>query len=812
MKKTSIVYALLWSASIVSAADYAPEQDTWCITYLSTYLTPVSNQANSPALTRPAEEPGRQPIAPSLKPTFAANISTRRTQASFNTELPTSIILPQSSGAVGLSSDGPEFSTSGTEPIAVQSDTGTQPPDPLTEPVIDEVATSSLSIDLDSTVSTDAIPTSSGLVEAAGRSVIFQVSVTDNEKSGINRRQATGGFVGNENPQICTFAAIFNLAEGQLFEGDAPIYYSGESYKELSGQDLPASGSITKTFEDSGRLVFRNPGLPNGRAGFCQTPDGIVYVTFTNGPVGCIPVELVVYDVTQCQDGRLVGEDDVTATASRTVPQNTTTPGGIGPEVTSSIEDSTTMEINTRSEDSETQPGTIDPSSQTSAAGPSASSSSAIASISQSETSVIDGTASVPTDSARESVPEATTLATATTLSTDDVITSNTLDTDSETETEVETLTTNTDNTVLETTTSTVDITIADTTAASTTTGSDPPGPQCTDTNNPYIAPNGVTFTLSCNTVVGTIVLQSIGMSNFILCVQACSEIEACVASEFYKPAFLCYLFSEVFDGPANDSEDSDAAIKVPVITDTTTATTDASTTISDAPKPECTSTNNPYTASNGVTFTLYCNTVMNGFAPIAFFTAEDFIVCIQACSEIEACVGVEFNRLNSACVTVSQIIDGTSQGAGSSDVALKDPVLGDTTAAITDTMTADTTTADIPILDTTTTDALVADTTTSATPTEISDPSPCEDLGSHVTVDSTSYVLSCNTIFAFSAYDAFEVPSFLACIQACSVNFQCNVGIVFQKEISRCYIVAAIYSSDDPNPGYDTARIRGGA
>jgi hypothetical protein len=42
--------------------------------------------------------------------------------------------------------------------------------------------------------------------------------------------------------------------------------------------------------------VFRNSGLPNGDAGFCQVSDGQVYITFTTGPPGCVPVNLAVYD------------------------------------------------------------------------------------------------------------------------------------------------------------------------------------------------------------------------------------------------------------------------------------------------------------------------------------------------------------------------------------------------------------------------------------------------------------------------------------------------------------------------------------
>ncbi|OBS19973.1 hypothetical protein FPOA_11696 [Fusarium poae] len=638
MKTLAFVSTLLGSASVVSAVDYAPKQDTWCVTYLSTYLVPVSDQANSPVLTRPAEEPSRQPVRPSLEPTFAANISTQQTKASFSTDLTTSLLLPESSITSETSSDDAVSSTFDTEPTVAQSGSGSQSLDPTTEPVIDETVTSSLSTDLGSSISTDAIPTSSGLVEPAGRPVIFRVFVNENEKRNINRRQAIGGFVGNENPQICTFAATFNLAEGQLFEGGTPIYYSGESFKELSGQDLPSSGSITKTFEDSGRLVFRNSGLPNGQAGFCQTPDGIVYVTFTNGPAGCIPVDLVVYDVTQCQNGRIVGDDDATSTASATVPQDTTTPEGTSVEVTSrivvtsSIVDTTTVKITaTSSEASMSESESAGVSIQTSdaevsdvvsseATEPSLSLSSATTSISLSESSITDvvetstvldptsrtstaeetdDTASViSTDSTSETVSEAATAATTTSLSTDDVITTSTIVTNSETVTTMETSATDTDTTIPETTTSTEDATVMDTTTAdttsddttaistmttdaSTTTSAGPNTDECANTNNPYSAPNGVSVTLTCGTSAISDILDIFTTDNFVLCIQVCSESATCLGVQFDKRISECLLFSR-FDGTL-DSVFFNIALKDPIIIDTTTSTTDTATTGSNA-------------------------------------------------------------------------------------------------------------------------------------------------------------------------------------------------------------------------------------
>jgi hypothetical protein len=129
--------------------------------------------------------------------------------------------------------------------------------------------------ELESVVSTNTMPTSSGIIEPEGRSIIFQVSIPnipDNEKRSVNKR-VSGGFVGNDNPGTCTFANVFNLADDQLFEGGVPIYYSpGEDYKELSGQEIPSEGAIKSTFMVSGqRLVFKNPSCPMARQASVRT-------------------------------------------------------------------------------------------------------------------------------------------------------------------------------------------------------------------------------------------------------------------------------------------------------------------------------------------------------------------------------------------------------------------------------------------------------------------------------------------------------------------------------------------------------------
>ncbi|RKL44332.1 hypothetical protein BFJ72_g4065 [Fusarium proliferatum] len=65
-------------------------------------------------------------------------------------------------------------------------------------------------------------------------------------------------------------ASAFSLSDGRLLDDGKPIYYNGEDYKELQGQQTtPPRGAVTTTFAGDGRfLLFRSPDLPNGEAGF----------------------------------------------------------------------------------------------------------------------------------------------------------------------------------------------------------------------------------------------------------------------------------------------------------------------------------------------------------------------------------------------------------------------------------------------------------------------------------------------------------------------------------------------------------------
>ncbi|KAJ4015518.1 hypothetical protein NW766_005862 [Fusarium irregulare] len=242
----------------------------------------------------------------------------------------TSITIPESPQTSLLSSADFGTSTLNNDPTRAQSESSAVNLDTTISTLTDVPTTS-----LDSITGTESVPISSGIGmnEPVGRRVIFQIVAPDNKKRDLNKR-ATNGFVGNENPNICTFATTFNLAEDQLFNAGVPIFYSGEDFKELSGQGSPSSAAIRTTFGESGQqLVFQNSGLPNGEASFCQNSNGQIYIVFTTGPSSCVPVNLAVYDdvnyvlVEQCQNGRLVGVDDLTSATGITISETTSATG-----------------------------------------------------------------------------------------------------------------------------------------------------------------------------------------------------------------------------------------------------------------------------------------------------------------------------------------------------------------------------------------------------------------------------------------------------------------------------------------------------
>ncbi|KAF5534395.1 hypothetical protein FMEXI_11295, partial [Fusarium mexicanum] len=251
MVKSGII-SLLGSLALPVAAFHDLEQmpESWCVTYLSTYLVPISAATSSPA------ESSLSGIESS-------------------TSLDISVTLNPSSSL--------PF-TPGVTSSLVTTEVETAPPSSTTVPsILDE-------------------------------QIVFRV-VPDTPDNNRLRRRALGGFIGSSS-EVCNNANVFNLVDGQLLEGNVPIYFNGEDYKVFGGQQGPVpSGAITRTFfRDGDILRFQSSRIiPNGEAGFCQTPsDGQVYITFSSQPAGCITAQLSAIGVQECVNG------DVTASASAT--------------------------------------------------------------------------------------------------------------------------------------------------------------------------------------------------------------------------------------------------------------------------------------------------------------------------------------------------------------------------------------------------------------------------------------------------------------------------------------------------------------
>ncbi|KAF5973348.1 hypothetical protein FCOIX_8802 [Fusarium coicis] len=129
------------------------------------------------------------------------------------------------------------------------------------------------------------------------------------------RRRALGGFIGSPS---------------ELLKGNVPIYFNGEDYKVFGSQQGPVpSGAITRTFfRDGDILRFQSSRIiPNGEASFCQTPsDGVVHITFSSQPAGCIAVQLSAIGFQQCVNG-----DVTTSAAATSGTQQFTSASSLGP-------------------------------------------------------------------------------------------------------------------------------------------------------------------------------------------------------------------------------------------------------------------------------------------------------------------------------------------------------------------------------------------------------------------------------------------------------------------------------------------------
>ncbi|KAJ4051246.1 hypothetical protein NW756_003605 [Fusarium oxysporum] len=236
------------------------EPDTVCVTYLSTYLIPISSNATGSMRTDGAN---------SSSQTFDAALTASTTlQSGINPSLDLTEALQPSQYLSGGSN---QFTTT-----SVTTGTDTADSDPTTAPGPDD------------------------------QLVVFRI-VPDTDSSRRRRlKRALGGFIGSTS-EICQDASAFSLSGGRLLDGRRLIYYNGEDFKELRGQQTtPPRGAVATTFAgDGGFLRFRSPDLPNGEAGFCQSPGtGQVYITFASSPPGCVSVRLSVVGVDECEDGQ----------------------------------------------------------------------------------------------------------------------------------------------------------------------------------------------------------------------------------------------------------------------------------------------------------------------------------------------------------------------------------------------------------------------------------------------------------------------------------------------------------------------------
>ena len=275
--RTHVSALVLLGSVVASPADVSNIEPvalgpaTYCITYESTYLAPISIGANSSETDASAtDEPGFLPSDSASLPLFESTQEASTTGATVTTEDP----------AVNT-----EKSPVNTEESTAVTDTVTVETDQPTLTTISPEDTEEPSLPTESTATQPVF-------EPTGQRVIFQVT-----PAGELTKRDVGGFVGDGNPDVCTFASVYTLGQGQLFVGNVPFSYSGEEFQSLDSALAPVESAITRTFSsDGGVLSFANRGLPGGRASFCQDPlDGQVYITYRSRPSGCVFVTLSVY-------------------------------------------------------------------------------------------------------------------------------------------------------------------------------------------------------------------------------------------------------------------------------------------------------------------------------------------------------------------------------------------------------------------------------------------------------------------------------------------------------------------------------------
>ncbi|RYC81041.1 hypothetical protein BFJ63_vAg16071 [Fusarium oxysporum f. sp. narcissi] len=651
MKSYILATSLLGSVGIASAAEYPSMiMDTWCITYLSTYLAPISGQ--------PASSPSRHL-------TFFGNSSAAT--ASYTNDQ--SIIASETVTTPTLDSDLSTLSVARTDSEAPSSG-------PMTGSLTEPIVTPSLSA---TDITSSTLPTSTGVVEPPGRSVIFLVQAPSNQKRDIKKREI-GGFVGADNPDVCTFALTFNLAEGQLFVNGLPTSYVGEDYKALGVQDEDSfvQGSITKTFGTTGRtLFFRNSGLPNGEAGFCQDSSGQVYITFSASPPGCVPVTLGVYDVTQCQNGQLVGFETSTSALPVTSEETTlepTTSEATTPEVTTP--EVTTPEAVSSGGVSSGKPTTAETTVSTEFNSlSSAEPSSTFSEPSGSEAFTTVSSQIVPTASSQ--------IINTSTLTSSQIFGSVSSTVSSEPGTGVfSTVSSQTISSSASAISSEAPITVSS---------------QIVDTSASTLTQTFgvVTSTIASSEPVESSVTTQSSIFSSDLSTEASSSTEQEVtslltvtsdgptdttsetfgstsetSSESASPSTLSSTEETTINESTTSSESTTEITSTTTEASTADTTTDlTSTTTTAAPPSECENTSNPYTVS-GVDFTISCNSVVTGGTSVGTAPSNSFNQCVSFCVAFSACVAIQYERATGSCTGFSAM--GGTAANSAFDVAAR--------------------------------------------------------------------------------------------------------------------------------------------
>ncbi|EWY82659.1 hypothetical protein FOYG_14756 [Fusarium oxysporum NRRL 32931] len=278
--------------------------ETWCITYVSTYLVPMQASSN---LTEIGEATKYSSLAPTLDVTAADNASSVTTQIS--TE-------DTSSSA---------FETQLVDDQSTEPQSGTE-----------------------STDGTTIVPTSSVEAEFTSSSNTASASSIGTEPAEELLAASLATKIRESVPSLLSLPS----PDDQLLEYGIPIYYAGEDFKELSGQGQAPSDAVTKTFLSSGGgLQFTNAKLLEVKLGSVRILVGKSTSRFLRGHR--VAYQLICRSM-KCQNGRLLGLDTSrTSSSDLTEPTQDVTSTGEAPgqsqTLSASSADSTSVEAFTTS-------------------------------------------------------------------------------------------------------------------------------------------------------------------------------------------------------------------------------------------------------------------------------------------------------------------------------------------------------------------------------------------------------------------------------------------------------------------------------